>query len=301
MKPQETLYELSKAFWKANGYEPFSSAQTALYFFLIDWTDSYNWIMPFKCSTAAISHSLKLSQQSVIIAREELYKRGLIKFIKGHARKEMAQYTIILDPKEWSLNSAKNDNDSNNESLNNDLNKPMDFLKNRVANVEISKTLSDPSNFRFNEDGNKAENKVFGKDTSGELNNGLNNSNNNDLNNHGNNIQNNGNNNSLSNNIKNTANTNFNNPLNNSSSLEVPLGELQNKFLDDPNFINEICVKANSTPENAKAFIQSFFDYQTTQNRTYRDETECRNHFSNWLNKKIVSQSVPINPTSNPN
>lgn len=47
--------------------------------------------MPVNCATAVISHSLKLSQQSVILAREKLYKRGLIKFAKGNARKEMAQ------------------------------------------------------------------------------------------------------------------------------------------------------------------------------------------------------------------
>ena len=278
MKPQETLYELSKAFWKANGYEPFSSAQTALYFFLIDWTDSYNWLMPFKCSTSVISHSLKLSQQSVILAREELYKRGLIKFTKGHARKEMAQYSIILDPEEWRLSSIKDESNNINECLKNDLNKSGNFLKNNVSHIEGNKPLSNPSNFPLNENLDKSFNKLLTNPHNGEENKEKSNSNNNSMNNPGNNNQNNGNNYLLANNA--------NNPLNNSSSLEVTLAALQNKFLDDPNFINEICVKANSTPENAKAFIQSFFDYQTTQNRTYRDEKECRNHFSNWLNKK---------------
>ena len=138
MKPQDQFFELFTAFWKENDYEPFSSAQIAVYFYLIYRANSHNWEMPFKCSTTLISHSLKLSQQAVIQARDGVQKRGLIKFSKGNARKESPLYTLILDPIKWKEESHSSfiSPDSNNLNKN---------PKNLLLDLETlnSKLLSD--------------------------------------------------------------------------------------------------------------------------------------------------------------
>lgn len=76
------IYELMHAFWQENEYEPFSTAEIALFFFL-ERANCQQWIMPFKCSTAIVCRSIKVAKQTFLTARLKLSERGLITFAKG--------------------------------------------------------------------------------------------------------------------------------------------------------------------------------------------------------------------------
>lgn len=77
------LYLLMQRFWRENEYEPFSTAEIAMYFFLIDRANRRRREMPFKCPTSAVSAAIKVTRQTVVNARESLRERKLITYSKG--------------------------------------------------------------------------------------------------------------------------------------------------------------------------------------------------------------------------
>lgn len=95
------IYELLTAYWRENDYEPFSTAETALFFFLVGKCNSRHWKMPVKCPTSVVCRSIKVSKQTVITAREALRDRGLIRYTKGNGNSDAPGYTIITDPRKW--------------------------------------------------------------------------------------------------------------------------------------------------------------------------------------------------------
>ena len=90
------IYGLISSFWRENGYEPFSTAEIALYFFLIDRANSRRWQMPFKCPTSVISTAIQVTRQTIVNARESLRKRNLITFSKGTGRGSHPMYSLVL-------------------------------------------------------------------------------------------------------------------------------------------------------------------------------------------------------------
>lgn len=65
--------------------------------------NSRHWKMPVKCPTSVVCHSIKVSKQTIITAREALRNRGLIRYTKGNGNgnSDAPGYTIITDPREW--------------------------------------------------------------------------------------------------------------------------------------------------------------------------------------------------------
>lgn len=90
------IYGLIHAFWNENEYEPFSTSEIALYFFLIDRANSRRWEMPFKCPTSTISRSIQVTRQTVVNARESLRKRNLITYTKGTGKGSFPLYSLVL-------------------------------------------------------------------------------------------------------------------------------------------------------------------------------------------------------------
>lgn len=66
------IYEIMQRFWRENEYEPFSTAEIAMYFFLINRANIRRWQMPFKCPTSVISSAIQVTRQTVVNARESL-------------------------------------------------------------------------------------------------------------------------------------------------------------------------------------------------------------------------------------
>lgn len=90
------LYILMQRFWRENEYEPFSTAEIALYFFLINRANSRRWQMPFKCPTSVISTAIQVTRQTVINARESLRERNLITYSKGTGKGSHPMYSLVL-------------------------------------------------------------------------------------------------------------------------------------------------------------------------------------------------------------
>ncbi len=90
------LYLLMQRFWRENEYDPFSTAEIAMYFFLIDRANRRRWEMPFKCPTSAVSAAIKVTRQSVVNARESLRERNLITYSKGTSKGSYPMYSLVL-------------------------------------------------------------------------------------------------------------------------------------------------------------------------------------------------------------
>ena len=89
------LYLLMQRFWRENEYEAFSTAEIALYFFLIDRANSRRWQMPFKCPTSVISTAIQVTRQTVVNAREALSERNLITYSKGTGKGSHPMYSLV--------------------------------------------------------------------------------------------------------------------------------------------------------------------------------------------------------------
>lgn len=90
------LYILMQRFWRENEYEPFSTAEIALYFFLIDRANTRRWQMPFKCPTSVISTAIQVTRQTVVNARESLRERNFIAYSKGTGKGSHPMYSLVL-------------------------------------------------------------------------------------------------------------------------------------------------------------------------------------------------------------
>lgn len=108
------IYELMHAFWQENEYEPFSTAEIALFFFLLERANCRRWKMPFKCSTALVCRSIKVAKQTFLTARLKLSDRGLITFIQGKGNAMAPAYTVISEPDKWT--NGKSDEQTENET-----------------------------------------------------------------------------------------------------------------------------------------------------------------------------------------
>ncbi len=108
------IYELMHAFWQENEYEPFSTAEIALFFFLLERANCRRWKMPFKCSTALVCRSIKVAKQTFLTARLKLSERGLITFIQGKGNAMAPAYTVISEPDKWI--NGKSDERTENET-----------------------------------------------------------------------------------------------------------------------------------------------------------------------------------------
>lgn len=90
------IYGLISSFWRENEYEPFSTAEIALYFFLINRANIRRWQMPFKCPTSVISSAIQVTRQTVVNARESLRVRNLITYSKGTGKGSHPMYSLVL-------------------------------------------------------------------------------------------------------------------------------------------------------------------------------------------------------------
>ncbi len=89
------LYELSNRFWQEDEYEPFSTSDIALYFYLLHRANIRRWQMPLRRPTAMICYHLKTTRQNIVKARESLRQRGFIAFTPGKGQNAPSLYTIV--------------------------------------------------------------------------------------------------------------------------------------------------------------------------------------------------------------
>lgn len=121
MNPGVNIYGLMHCFWRENDYIPFSTAEIALYFFLLHRMNGRRWRMPVKCSTSFVCRSIMVSKQTVLTARDNLRKRGLITFSKGSGRDTIPAYSLVTDPGKWTDGLTHDLTDSETDGKTDDL------------------------------------------------------------------------------------------------------------------------------------------------------------------------------------
>lgn len=90
-----TYIEYMNQFWRTAEQEPFPASEVALYAFLVNECNKRHWQMPFPCPTIQICESLRLSKQTVIVARQHLCEQGLISFTAGSTRYVPSKYSLL--------------------------------------------------------------------------------------------------------------------------------------------------------------------------------------------------------------
>lgn len=82
-------------FWQAVNTGSVSSSAVALYFYLLQVSNSCFWKMPFSRSTTLICEELRISRETFTKARSFLAERGLISFTEGSSRFSHATYSLL--------------------------------------------------------------------------------------------------------------------------------------------------------------------------------------------------------------
>ena len=253
MHDRVNINELINAYWKENECEPFSASETALFFFLLWRAGMKDWEIPFKCSTSYISRSIKISRQSVIAARETLYRRGLIYFTKGNINGDKPKYLVTTNPDEWKETFVP-------VSQNDVSTTPIKLTDCSTVPLSGGKTDSLTSSF------------------TGDVTNELKENGNHDT----------GRNTSLKDSIK-EPETNKN--RDEKSNPVLSLDELEKILMNDKKWQSSILsLLSKQFPlsiEELKSSLTVFFRNQRYQGKDSREENDCRNHFYYWLRKQL--------------
>lgn len=88
------MFELVRGFWQMADMEKFSPTATTLYFYLLHRANMQKWQMPIRCPTESVRCYIETTKQSVLNAREELKRRGLIDFMPGTGKGNYPLYTL---------------------------------------------------------------------------------------------------------------------------------------------------------------------------------------------------------------
>ena len=81
-----TYLELINSFWDSTRFDPCTSNEAVMYFFLLHQCNIRRWINPFEFKTRNLEILLGLSRNSIGTIRNTLKQRGLIDFTKGIGR-----------------------------------------------------------------------------------------------------------------------------------------------------------------------------------------------------------------------
>lgn len=78
-----TYIELLNNFWDSTRFNPCSSNEAAMYFYLLHQCNIRRWINPFELKTKDLELTLGISRTTIAALRNRLKQRGFIDFAKG--------------------------------------------------------------------------------------------------------------------------------------------------------------------------------------------------------------------------
>ena len=78
-----TYIDLLNSYWDSTRFDPCSSNEAMLYFYLLHQCNIRRWINPFEFKTRNLEIALGLSRKSIMALRNKLKQRGLIDYTKG--------------------------------------------------------------------------------------------------------------------------------------------------------------------------------------------------------------------------
>jgi hypothetical protein len=86
---------LINRFWTLNQEHCFNASEIALYFHLLDVSNSLAWKNPFKQGNLRICAAINMSEPTIQRAREKLVKVELLTFKSGKVKRELTEYFLI--------------------------------------------------------------------------------------------------------------------------------------------------------------------------------------------------------------
>lgn len=93
----KSYIDLINQFWVLNRRERFTPSACALYFYLLDECNRNYWNNVIYCPTSVIYSLTGLNNAAIVRARNELSRRGLIRFTMGVRSSQSPAYTILSD------------------------------------------------------------------------------------------------------------------------------------------------------------------------------------------------------------
>lgn len=90
-----TYIDYMNQLWRSSLDEPMPSSEIALYAFIVNECNIRYWKMPVQCSSVRICETLRISKQTLMVAREHLRQRGLIDFASGKSRFVPSSYSLL--------------------------------------------------------------------------------------------------------------------------------------------------------------------------------------------------------------
>lgn len=78
-----TYIELLNNFWNSTRFNPCSSNEAAMYFYLLHQCNIRRWINPFELKTRDLELTLGISRTTIAALRNKLKQRGFLDFAKG--------------------------------------------------------------------------------------------------------------------------------------------------------------------------------------------------------------------------
>lgn len=90
-----TYIDYMNQLWRSAAKSPMPASEIALYSYLANECNINYWKMPVTCSTVRICESLRISKQTLVTARADLAKRGLISFTPGTSRFVPSKYSLL--------------------------------------------------------------------------------------------------------------------------------------------------------------------------------------------------------------
>lgn len=87
--------ELINQFWQTRRRVRLTSAESDLYFCLLQECNLRDWLNPFECPNGLICATIGMSESTLIDVRNRLQQKGFIKFVSGCRKVKSPVYTIL--------------------------------------------------------------------------------------------------------------------------------------------------------------------------------------------------------------
>lgn len=76
--------ELINEFWKLDMIKPFSAIETKMYMMILNESNIRMWVNPIELRTSYLEDRLRTNRKTIMAARNELKRRGLLEFVSQH-------------------------------------------------------------------------------------------------------------------------------------------------------------------------------------------------------------------------
>jgi len=147
--------------WFLNKEHCFKPSELALYFHLLDVSNSLGWKNPFKQGNLIIGVTIGISEPVLQRSREKLVRAGVISFKSGRVKGELTEYTLIdLGIKKLYLSKYQSNTLSKypTDAETGDINKDKPEVNKNFINISSEQVFEDEfknwfeNKFRFQKD-----------------------------------------------------------------------------------------------------------------------------------------------------